>query len=314
MLVLALDTTTRVCSVALLESEENTLLAEYTQNIKKTHSQRLLPLIDDILEDTSTDIGALGAIAVAAGPGSFTGLRIGVSTARGLAQGLNIPAVGVSTLEALAGNLATLPGELICPILDARRDQVYAALYRCCSKQEELRNDIINIDSDSEGASLTHSLSENEKDSKTEAPSDNEKRSNADEGAPYNNVKGSGIENTGGVVGETYLKNLLEPVAISITELLAEIQLYSGRVFFPGDGIFKYAPFLHEQLKSRYGEVPPAFALNRASAVARCALRRLNLAEAPAEEFSPYHLQPYYLRLPEAEQRKQQQCREQEVQ
>lgn len=127
MLILGLDTTTLVCSVALLLA--NDLLAEFTLNIKKTHSQRLMPLIDSLFQFAGLCPEQLDAVAVAAGPGSFTGIRIGVATARGLAQGLSIPAVGVSTLEALAEASAT-PGMLVCPLLDARRDQVYTALYR----------------------------------------------------------------------------------------------------------------------------------------------------------------------------------------
>jgi len=127
LLIMGLDTSTRVCSVALLNDGE--LVGEYTQNVKKTHSQRLLPLISCLLDDTGTDRKDLDAVAVAVGPGSFTGLRIGIATARALAQGLGLQAVGVSTLRALAENLS---GHriLVCPMLDARRDQVYAALYR----------------------------------------------------------------------------------------------------------------------------------------------------------------------------------------
>jgi tRNA threonylcarbamoyladenosine biosynthesis protein TsaB len=127
VLILGLDTTTQSCSVALLQGE--TLLAEYTLNIRKTHSQRLMPLVKGMLRDGEVEREELQAVAVAAGPGSFTGIRIGVATARGLAQGLGIPAIGVSTLEALAEAVPT-PGALICPLLDARRDQVYTALYR----------------------------------------------------------------------------------------------------------------------------------------------------------------------------------------
>ena len=127
MLILGLDTATLSCSVALLQ--EDTILAELTLNIKKTHSERLMPLIDTMLKEAAVPVKSIQAVAVAAGPGSFTGLRIGVSTARALAQGLNIPAVGVSTLEALAGSVPA-PAALICPLLDARRNQVYAALYR----------------------------------------------------------------------------------------------------------------------------------------------------------------------------------------
>jgi tRNA threonylcarbamoyladenosine biosynthesis protein TsaB len=100
-----------------------------TLNIRKTHSERLMPLLDRMLQESGIEREAIGAIAVAAGPGSFTGLRIGLATARGLVQGLAVPAVPVSTLEALAEAVPT-PGALICPLLDARRSQVYTALYR----------------------------------------------------------------------------------------------------------------------------------------------------------------------------------------
>ena len=103
--------------------------AEFTLNIRKTHSERLLPLIDSLLNESAVEREQLQGIAVAAGPGSFTGIRIGVSTARALAQGLGIPAVGVSTLQALAEGVIS-PGALICPLLDARRSEVYSALYR----------------------------------------------------------------------------------------------------------------------------------------------------------------------------------------
>jgi tRNA threonylcarbamoyladenosine biosynthesis protein TsaB len=108
---------------------DDVLLAEFTLNVKKTHSEKLMPLVDKLLQESGVEREQLQAIAVAAGPGSFTGIRIGVATARALAQGLAIPAVGVPTLEALAEGV-TAPGALICPLLDARRNQVYTALYR----------------------------------------------------------------------------------------------------------------------------------------------------------------------------------------
>ncbi len=88
-----------------------------------------MPLIDALLQESAVEREQLQAVAVAAGPGSFTGIRIGVSTARALAQGLAIPAVGLSTLQALA-EAAAAPGALICPLLDARRSEIYSALYR----------------------------------------------------------------------------------------------------------------------------------------------------------------------------------------
>ena len=127
MKLLALDSSGIVASVALVE--DDVLLAEYTVNYKKTHSQTLLPMLDEIVKMTEMDLGTIDAIAVAAGPGSFTGLRIGSATAKGLGLALEKPLVAVPTLEALAYNLFDA-GELVCPIMDARRQQVYTGIYR----------------------------------------------------------------------------------------------------------------------------------------------------------------------------------------
>ncbi|MGI6308643.1 MAG: tRNA (adenosine(37)-N6)-threonylcarbamoyltransferase complex dimerization subunit type 1 TsaB [Dethiobacteria bacterium] len=127
MLLLALDTATRVCSVALGDGRK--ILAEYLLNVKRTHSQDLLPLIVSLLKNSGTHKSQLKGLAVNIGPGSFTGIRIGIATAKGFCQGLNIPAVGVMALDALAEAYAFCPA-LICPILDARRNQLYTALYR----------------------------------------------------------------------------------------------------------------------------------------------------------------------------------------
>ena len=103
MKILALDSSGLVASVALIEDE--TLVAEYTMNYKKTHSQTLLPMLDEIKKAVDLDLETLDAIAVAAGPGSFTGLRIGSATAKGLGLALHKPFIVVPTLEALAYNL-----------------------------------------------------------------------------------------------------------------------------------------------------------------------------------------------------------------
>ena len=126
--------------VALLK--EDSLLGEFTVNVKTTHSQQLLPLIIDLLEYCRVERAELEGIAVAVGPGSFTGIRIGVSTARALAQGLSVPAVGVPTLEALAETVRG-PGMLICPLLDARRGEVYGALYRRQDEYPYLLEEIV---------------------------------------------------------------------------------------------------------------------------------------------------------------------------
>ena len=127
MKILALDSSGIVASVAIVE--DDVLLAEYTVNYKKTHSQTLLPMLDEVARMTELDLNTIDAIAVAAGPGSFTGLRIGSATAKGLGLALDKPLVSVPTVDALAYNLYDTTG-LICPIMDARRNQVYTGVYR----------------------------------------------------------------------------------------------------------------------------------------------------------------------------------------
>lgn len=127
MKLLAIESSAVSASAALTDGGR--LIAEYFTDYKKTHSQTLLPMIDEIIRMTETDMGTLNAIAVSGGPGSFTGLRIGASTAKGLALALDIPIVSVSTLAAIACNF-TGEKRIICPVMDARRDQVYTALYR----------------------------------------------------------------------------------------------------------------------------------------------------------------------------------------
>ena len=126
MKILALDSSGLVASVAILTETE--LLAEYTVNYKKTHSQTLLPMIDEIVRMIDIDLATIDAIAVAAGPGSFTGLRIGAATAKGLGLALDKPLIAVPTVEGLAYNLYGT-NALVCPIMDARRNQVYTGVY-----------------------------------------------------------------------------------------------------------------------------------------------------------------------------------------
>jgi tRNA threonylcarbamoyladenosine biosynthesis protein TsaB len=132
MKLLAIDSSGLVASVALV-SEDN-LIAEYTVNFKKTHSQTLLPMLDEIVKMIDLNLQEIDGIAVAAGPGSFTGLRIGSSTAKGLALSLNKPIISIPTVEGLAYNLYGTD-KLICPIMDARRNQVYTGIYEFADSQ-----------------------------------------------------------------------------------------------------------------------------------------------------------------------------------
>ncbi|QEK13121.1 tRNA (adenosine(37)-N6)-threonylcarbamoyltransferase complex dimerization subunit type 1 TsaB [Crassaminicella thermophila] len=127
MKILAFDTSSIVASVAVMDDDK--LIGEYTINHKRTHSQKLMPMIEEVLESCELTMKDIDVVAVAEGPGSFTGIRIGVATAKGLSHAMNIPVIGISTLDALAFNVAFSHG-LICPILDARRNQVYTAVYK----------------------------------------------------------------------------------------------------------------------------------------------------------------------------------------
>lgn len=126
MKILGIDSSGLVASVALVE--DGKLIAEYSTNYKKTHSQTLVPMLEQLKTMVDLDLQEVGAIAIAEGPGSFTGLRIGSATAKGLGLALNIPIVEVPTLHALAFNLCGYAG-VVCPLMDARRNQVYTGVY-----------------------------------------------------------------------------------------------------------------------------------------------------------------------------------------
>ena len=127
MLTLAFESSARPASVALME--DDVLVSQYTQCSALTHSRTLLPMAEDLLKNAEISIKDIDRLAVAQGPGSFTGIRIGISTVKGLAWALDKPCVGVSTLEAMAWN-GCAQNDPVCCVMDARRSQVYNALFR----------------------------------------------------------------------------------------------------------------------------------------------------------------------------------------
>ncbi|MCL2220857.1 MAG: tRNA (adenosine(37)-N6)-threonylcarbamoyltransferase complex dimerization subunit type 1 TsaB [Oscillospiraceae bacterium] len=158
MLIIAFESSARPASVAVLEvcdtsadSCKHKLLGQYFQNNGFSHSRTLMSMAETLLKSLNLKPADIGLAAVARGPGSFTGIRIGVSAVKGLAWGLDIPVCGVSTLEAMARQ-TRLPGTIICPVMDARRSQVYNALFKWHGdKLKRLRDDrAISIDELSE--------------------------------------------------------------------------------------------------------------------------------------------------------------------
>lgn len=140
MKILALDSSGLVASAALVEDDN--LIAEYTIQYKKTHSQTLLPMLAQIRDMVELDVNTVDAIAVAAGPGSFTGLRIGSATAKGLAFALDKPIVPVPTVDGLAYQMYGSDA-LVCPIMDARRSQVYTGIYEFVYREDKYDMNVI---------------------------------------------------------------------------------------------------------------------------------------------------------------------------
>ena len=144
MKILGIDTSTPIGSVALIDGEN--IVAEHTLNIVQAHSSRLMPAIDNVLKWGNITPDALDGCAVGIGPGSFTGIRIGVATAKSLCYAVDKPIVGVSTLEAIAYNLRWTDG-IVCPILDARRSEIYGCTFHGGVEWQRITDDFcLSID------------------------------------------------------------------------------------------------------------------------------------------------------------------------
>ena len=127
MKILSVSTSSKIASCAICENEKTIL--ELNINDTKTHSETLIPLVTDLLEKANLKITDINAIACDVGPGSFTGIRIGISSVKAIAESLNIPVLSVSSLEALAYNISNVSCDTICSLIDARNNQVYAGIF-----------------------------------------------------------------------------------------------------------------------------------------------------------------------------------------
>ena len=259
MKLVALDSSGLVASVAIWE--DDSLIAEYTVNYKKTHSQTLLPMLEELKKMTELDLSTLDGIAVSAGPGSFTGLRIGSATAKGLGLALNIPIIPVPTVDAMAYQFyGAAPGDYICPIMDARREQVYTGIYSFEEAAE-------------------HSKKSDE----------------------FENKAGETIINDAVYKEPLryHLVTHLQASALMISDLLEELAKLPElkRVIFLGDGVPVYKDKIAESIKVPYFFSPSGCDRQRAASVAH--LASLYYAEGKTESAAEHA--PVYLRMSQAE-------------
>lgn len=151
MIILSIDSATPVAATAVLK--DGVLLAEEMLNIGNTHSTQLMPMVADVLQKSNISVSEVDAVAVSQGPGSFTGLRIGMATAKGLAQGSGCKLLAVPTLDVLAQNMWGFAGA-VCPILNAKKNEVYSALYRFNGKEMVLLSEYTAISPENLAKSL----------------------------------------------------------------------------------------------------------------------------------------------------------------
>lgn len=145
MKILAIDTSGANCSVAIIDEEK--VICDFNLSIGTTHSETLLPMIDEVCRTSKIDLSEVDVLACGIGPGSFTGLRIGIATIKGFALAQNKPVIGIPTLDSLANNITTFDG-LVCSVLDARNNNVYAGIFKHEDEKVVLQDDYITEDLD----------------------------------------------------------------------------------------------------------------------------------------------------------------------
>lgn len=279
MKILAIDSSGIVATVAILD--DDILMAEYTINHKKTHSQTLLPMIDEITKMTELDLRELDAVAVAGGPGSFTGLRIGSATAKGLGLALDIPLISVPTLDALAYNLCG-SADIVCPMMDARRQQVYTGVYSFYGDQMETLVPQAPLAVEEIAAKLNEICAEARinvpvSEMQSEAAAD---RQQTDE-----------TEILTSDLPENQSTDALKAAPVMLTLL--------------GDGVPVYREKLDELLKVPYRIAPPHLSRQRAGALAVLAAQYLQEGRTVTAEAHA----PDYLRLSQAERERRERMR-----
>ncbi len=286
MKVLAIDSSGLTATVALVD--ESQTIAEYTVNYQKTHSQTLLPMIDEIVKMTETDLQMIDAIAVAGGPGSFTGLRIGSATAKGLGLALGKPLVSVPTVDALAYNVYGCR-DIICPVMDARRNQVYTGIYTFVDSRRP------------SGQGMQDATRPSGREApEAERPLETQAAGRVGKvpvklpfgwsAAPVRNPRAGGLF-------EPAFQVLKMQMAISVEDLIRRLNNYNRPVVFLGDGVPVHGETFAAGLKVPYSFAPVYLNRQRAASVGALAIQyhKMGKYETAAEH------QPDYLRVSQAE-------------
>jgi tRNA threonylcarbamoyladenosine biosynthesis protein TsaB len=271
MLILGIESATPAASVAL--ADEKGLLGEALLNVGLTHSEQLLPLLDDLLRQCRKRFRDITAIGVSAGPGSFTGLRIGMATAKGLAQGGGAGLLAIPTLEAMAYQMMGQP-VLVSPMQNARREQIYASLYRW---REEAAPEAGGAGAGSQGEPESQSQRESRDLSKIFAARQRGKKERLEAGRGPN---------------PWVLDCLISPMAASPEAWAGRLRALGQPVCLLGDGVNMYREIWQRDLGALALCLPPFLGLARGSFVALAAAARLAAGET--QDF--YRMKPIYLR------------------
>ena len=277
MRVLGLDSSGLVASVAIVQ--DDTLLGEYTTNHKKTHSQTLLPMLVQLMDQLGMDMDAIDAIAIAGGPGSFTGLRISSASAKGLGLAADLPLVHVPTLEGLAYNLWGTDA-YVCPLMDARRNQVYTGIYSF--SPDAVAGDagverVLTVGKAAAGAERVPDVADGDDGAEDASSAEYEASSECD-------AKGD-------------MFTVIPQCAVGIDEIVNRVNTLGHKVIFLGDGVPVFSDYIKENCQVDFSFAPAHMNRQRASSIAALGLC---YAKAGLTESADEH-KPDYLRLSQAE-------------
>lgn len=291
MRILAIESSGLVASCAILE--DDVLLGEYTTDFKKTHSETLLPMIDSLCRLISLDKSTIDFVAVSSGPGSFTGLRIGGTTAKGIAMALNIPIVSVPTLMGLSFNLWGAKDNIV-PLMDARRGEAYTGIFEFCDS-EDIDSPAGHLE-DAKGLAVNVS-------------------------GHLEDAKGFATEATKYLAlhKKKNIRTILTQCAVPISYIIDRVNENKRPVIFLGDGVPVFSEYIEKNCAVDFSFAPGSLNRQRASSVASLAMEYLRvngITQRLSDEeltklrlpdiddvalFAADDFRPQYLRLSQAE-------------